>query len=1279
MRIARQLVNSVLVATWLLTAPVVAQQSIDTVYPTLGRTGEPLDISIQGTGFANDSRLTLSLDAGNTNFIVNTITEFESVWDVKVIQDIGYYTTSDKLHIVNLSDPDSPVEIGSVGLLPPNNFSRKIEIANDTAYVLSDDGLQTIDISDPVRPTRQGLLEITEGDGRDLSVVDDRVYLATRGGEAPGLIIVDVGDSTAPAIVTELAVNDGFNDGAFSIAVKDNFAFVGTPGAFKVFDVSDDANPVLVSDSLRLLNFKDDIEIVDDIAYMTNRDDGLRIIDISDPIFPILISSVDTQSEAQAVSVFGDFAYIGDGNAGLFIVDISDPKNPLPVGSVNTPGAALGAAKVGNFLLLATGGGLVGGLQLIDITRPPSFSYLGREETDDDAQDLKIVNDIAYIAAANEVLHIIDVSDPRNPTTLGSWDDPFSGGDVVDVQGSLAVVGGYYQFDTGIQLFDVADPANPEQLGQLVIEGLLNLAEIKIQGDIAYVLVDTELILVDIGNRLSPAILGSVDLGIRARHMTLDGNVATVVGNFGIAFVDIGDPETPAIDRIIETEGTGSGLVVEDMAYLFQNLTQRLEIVDISNPGSPAVLGSIQLPTQIRKMEVQGDRLYATTISEGIFVIDVSDPANLLQFASLNTVATVQNIVLGDGLVYVADGKAGLVILPTPIEIEDYTVVNSEVVTASLPAIADEGNYTLKVFNSDTSAELAGAVTFSNTALIFSQPDDDTADPDVPEPTPESVSKAIIVAGGGPYAGNNLWPATQLATRQAYRALAYQGYLRENIYLLSPEDEDVDRDGELNDVDADATTANLEDAILNWAMNEGAPAHELLLYIVDHGGDSQFRINQTEQLSAIQLDDWLDELQLELPGKILVIYDACQSGTFVPILTPPSGKERIVMTSSGDEDAHFLNQGGLSFSFQFWSSIFSGGNLYDSYVFGKRMMLNYQSARIDTNGNGIPDEKSDVTEAQELVVGRGAVPASDKPFISAVSPPQVIQGTAAASITASGIIDSTGISRVWGVISHPGFDTGAKDVPVLDAPEIELTDPDGDNLWVGSYDGFELQGLYSITIYAQNSNGFYSIPDDDDRNVTTVQQLNDNSDTDGDGVVDGLDAFPTDSTESIDTDGDGIGNNADTDDDNDLVLDVNDDFPLDSSRVTSSDTSQNIQESSFTTSSGELYLPLVEVNLPGEPSSRYSPVVLERALDCEGVAFRVTGATLASDATTNDGNLALSTFDGETAQLTIPLLEVIIPGFFGDTLTFEYADVIMVLDESCPGPGLIVVSATPLQ
>jgi hypothetical protein len=55
------------------------------------------------------------------------------------------------------------------------------------------------------------------------------------------------------------------------------------------------------------------------------------------------------------------------------------------------------------------------------------------------------------------------------------------------------------------------------------------------------------------------------------------------------------------------------------------------------------------------------------------------------------------------------------------------------------------------------------------------------------------------------------------------------------------------------------------------------------------------------------------------------------------------------------------------------------------------------------------------------------------------------------------------------------------------------------------------------------------------------------ADSDGDGVADPDDAFPSNPAEWADTDADGVGNNADTDDDGDGVSDGVDRFPLDSS------------------------------------------------------------------------------------------------------------------------------------
>jgi len=83
----------------------------------------------------------------------------------------------------------------------------------------------------------------------------------------------------------------------------------------------------------------------------------------------------------------------------------------------------------------------------------------------------------------------------------------------------------------------------------------------------------------------------------------------------------------------------------------------------------------------------------------------------------------------------------------------------------------------------------------------------------------------------------------------------------------------------------------------------------------------------------------------------------------------------------------------------------------------------------------------------------------------------------------------------------------------------------------------------NIVISASNSTGSSSLPPFSIDVIAYVER-----DSDGDGVLDHLDAFPDDSSEWLDSDGDQIGNNSDPDDDNDGIIDQYDGFPLDDSR-----------------------------------------------------------------------------------------------------------------------------------
>ena len=87
-----------------------------------------------------------------------------------------------------------------------------------------------------------------------------------------------------------------------------------------------------------------------------------------------------------------------------------------------------------------------------------------------------------------------------------------------------------------------------------------------------------------------------------------------------------------------------------------------------------------------------------------------------------------------------------------------------------------------------------------------------------------------------------------------------------------------------------------------------------------------------------------------------------------------------------------------------------------------------------------------------------------------------------------------------------------------------------------------------INILPKSDCDFDGVSDDID-----IAPLDPNNDSDGDGIANNLDYFPLDALESMDTDFDGIGNNADTDDDGDMVLDSDDAFPLDATESVDTD------------------------------------------------------------------------------------------------------------------------------
>lgn len=207
-----------------------------------------------------------------------------------------------------------------------------------------------------------------------------------------------------------------------------------------------------------------------------------------------------------------------------------------------------------------------------------------------------------------------------------------------------------------------------------------------------------------------------------------------------------------------------------------------------------------------------------------------------------------------------------------------------------------------------------------------------------------------------------------MCTNFAYRTLTYQGFTKDTIcYLTSDTDIDLDDNGRKDDVDGTPTSTSLQHAITEWALEKPC-ADSLVLYITDHGDVGTFRMNDHEILFLDDLNSWLDQVQEEITGKIVIVYDACHSGSFLSF----AERERIVITSTlSEEKAKFISQGAISFSSFFWTRIFNGRDIKDAFKLASNAMNVFQYPLLDANSNRQGNETEDFMRVRGICIGNG--------------------------------------------------------------------------------------------------------------------------------------------------------------------------------------------------------------------------------------------------------------------------------------------------------------------
>lgn len=334
--------------------------------------------------------------------------------------------------------------------------------------------------------------------------------------------------------------------------------------------------------------------------------------------------------------------------------------------------------------------------------------------------------------------------------------------------------------------------------------------------------------------------------------------------------------------------------------------------------------------------------------------------------------------------------------------------------------------------------------------------------------------EAIIIAGGGAESNNTLWTATNALAVQTYRTFKARGFTDENIFLFHPDQGiDLDGDGTFETI-ADDTTPTVNDLKTQIeSLKTSEETGPLYLYMVDHGAIDKFQISPSEILSAANLDEWLDNFQTATDRSVVVIIEACHSGSFLDDL---EGDNRIIITSTDDDLAFLSHSGDLSYSNFLLQGLFRGLSITAAHERSVQSMSKLGRPYIRMHPQV---SQSDI----DPIVGGDVFIADFVPEMTSNTPSGTITKDPSSVLGLQAVFsDHYEDMKVWAVITPPDFTppTTSEDFisPQVFLPKVNLFLTDEINhTYSGSYNILPYRGTYLIQFFAQMPNGEVTVSD----------------------------------------------------------------------------------------------------------------------------------------------------------------------------------------------------------
>jgi len=224
-----------------------------------------------------------------------------------------------------------------------------------------------------------------------------------------------------------------------------------------------------------------------------NFDSHLRVLDLNDPFNPTELFTTEirpvtfiTATDSLLITSSGNLSGTSYGDIGIY--NISNPAN-IDTVVFHERNSEITAFNINNQYAYITEDDST--LSILNVLAPDIPFIENTVSTRATANDIYVINNLAYIANGDAGIQILDISDPSNISEINHYETPSLFANKIKVIDNK----GYVASNNGLFIFDVS---NPESILELGFHQLSQINDISIKNNFAYISSENSIRILDV-------------------------------------------------------------------------------------------------------------------------------------------------------------------------------------------------------------------------------------------------------------------------------------------------------------------------------------------------------------------------------------------------------------------------------------------------------------------------------------------------------------------------------------------------------------------------------------------------------------------------------------------------------------------------------------------------------------------------------------------------------------------------------------------------------------